>query len=971
MYDYLLDKNDAFFAISLQDHKFLGPVLVAHMLKLMSKEGWIFSIADNVFPENTEKWDDYLSPSAKKIVGLIDEISDSSLYRVLGKGKKSLAHFFDAISSDETFGNYVLAYVNRRVAKCFEIIVNEKIPVFLRDKKSNNLYLNQSLGYSEHYAKPVFRFSVTDTEAQYSLKALCNGQTLTLKCSNAVVVSNSPCIVRLDKKILRFNDIDAKKLIPFFSKDHVVIPKSAEQKYFKTFVLNTLRNSNSIVEAKGFSIVDEERNKQALLILEPSLNGRLALMLYFRYGAKDYLGHTKAQNEVVLNINGEYNFLRFARNVQWESDIKQLLLSFGLLNNQGAEYSPKGMQTEHDIVEWINRNANLLASSGIQVEQRAMQTKFYIEHFNLDLKANYVNDWFDVYGTVTLANYQFPFIMLRKNIVKGIREFLLPNGEVFIIPEVWFAKYKPLMAVAKDDGERLKVSRSAFQFINQAEVECAEAKQLKEKFEGYGTKTVCELPNDFKATLRDYQKLGLLWLQMLNNLGMGGCLADDMGLGKTIQTLAMLQYDKESAQPQTLDFNDSQLPLGRTSLLVVPTSLLFNWQREITRFTPSLSVYQFVGATRAKQLNWLASHDIVITTYGVLRNDIELLKDIPFNYVVLDESQAIKNPTSKVYRSAMLLKAKNFLSLSGTPIENSLSDLWAQLNFINRGMLGGYKKFRDEFIIPIEKEGDEASQERLKELVKPFILRRSKQDVAPELPKLSEQVVYCNLTDEQKKIYESEKSEIRNQIIGSIESGGYGQSSISIFRGLTRLRQIANHPSMIDEYASADSGKFEEVCRTIETLVEENHKVLIFSSFVKHLRIIEKYVNAQAFGYEMLIGSTRNRQQVVDRFQNDPNTQLFLISIKAGGVGLNLTAADYILVLDPWWNPAVENQAIARAHRLGQDKQVFVYRFISADTVEEKIRKLQESKLLLSGHFVENANPLSVIGQDHMLEILS
>jgi len=500
-------------------------------------------------------------------------------------------------------------------------------------------------------------------------------------------------------------------------------------------------------------------------------------------------------------------------------------------------------------------------------------------------------------------------------------------------------------------------------------VECAEAKQLKEKFEGYGIKTAYDIPTEFKATLRDYQKLGLLWLQMLNNLGMGGCLADDMGLGKTIQTLAMLQYDKESAQ--AIDGNDSNLQMVKTSLLVVPTSLLFNWQREITQFAPTLSVYQFVGATRTKQLDWLASHDIVITTYGVLRNDIELLKDIPFNYVVLDESQAIKNPTSKVYRSAMLLKAKHFLSLSGTPIENSLSDLWAQLNFINRGMLGSYKKFRDEFITPIEKEGDEESQERLKDLVKPFILRRSKQDVAPELPKLSEQVVYCNLTDEQNKIYEREKSEIRNQIIGSIESSGYGQSSISIFRGLTRLRQIANHPSMIEEYASADSGKFEEVCRTIETLVEENHKVLIFSSFVKHLRIIEKYVTAQAFGYEMLIGSTRNRQQVVDRFQNDPNTQLFLISIKAGGVGLNLTAADYILVLDPWWNPAVENQAIARAHRLGQDKHVFVYRFISADTVEEKIRKLQESKLLLSGHFVENANPLSVIGQDHMLEILS
>jgi SNF2 family DNA or RNA helicase len=354
----------------------------------------------------------------------------------------------------------------------------------------------------------------------------------------------------------------------------------------------------------------------------------------------------------------------------------------------------------------------------------------------------------------------------------------------------------------------------------------------------------------------------------------------------------------------------------------------------------------------------------------VLRNEIDLLKDVRFNFVILDESQTIKNPASKVYRSAVLLKAKHFLSLSGTPIENSLTDLWAQLNFLNRGMLGSLRSFREQFITPIEKNKDEKVQDALKRLVEPFIMRRRKQEVAPELPQLTEEVVYCNLSEEQRSIYEEEKSLVRNSILENIESVGYGQSAISILRGLTRLRQISNHPQMLEEYQHADSGKFDEVVRTIEALVEENHKVLIFSSFVKHLRIVEKQLEQTGIAYQMLVGSTTNRQQIVDGFQNNPSCHVFLISIKAGGVGLNLTAADYILVLDPWWNPAVENQAIARAHRIGQDKPVFVYRFISVGTVEEKIRRLQESKLLLSSHFVDNSNPLSAISQEQMMEIL-
>jgi SNF2 family DNA or RNA helicase len=657
--------------------------------------------------------------------------------------------------------------------------------------------------------------------------------------------------------------------------------------------------------------------------------------------------------------------------VEWEQSVRETIKSFGLLNVQGAEFYPQVVESDYELISWVNAHATSFAQNDIEIIQQIKQISYYIQGYDLDLKAKLENDWFDIYGMVKLTDFEFPFILLRKNIIKGIREYILPNGEVFVIPEEWFAKFKGLFVVGSVDGDKLVLPQSGFGFIQQAQVICPDAESLKERFANVSLAQQVAIPAGLKAQLRDYQKLGLLWLQLLYESGMGGCLADDMGLGKTIQTLAVLLHDAERRESNgNQSASNGLVQMGRTSLLVVPTSLLFNWQREVQRFAPSLSIYQFTGPNRTRSVTELVNYDIVLTTYGVLRNDIDLLKDVRFNFVVLDESQTIKNPASKVYRSAVLLKAKHFLSLSGTPIENSLTDLWAQLNFLNRGMLGSLRSFKEQFIIPIEKSKDEKVQDALKKLVEPFIMRRRKQDVAPELPALTEEIIYCNLSDEQKSIYEEEKSLVRNSIFDNIESVGYAQSAISILRGLTRLRQISNHPQMIEEYQHADSGKFDEVVRTIEALVEENHKVLIFSSFVKHLKIVQKQLSQTGIAYQMLVGSTTNRQQIVDQFQNDSECHVFLISIKAGGVGLNLTAADYILVLDPWWNPAVENQAIARAHRIGQDKPVFVYRFISVGTVEEKIRRLQENKLLLSSHFVDNSNPLSAISQEQMMEIL-
>ncbi|MFP4557781.1 MAG: DEAD/DEAH box helicase [Bacteroidales bacterium] len=959
-----------FFAVSIQEHKILGAIFTAHILKLLSKDGGIYTVADNVLLSNIDKWEQYLPKNGKEIIKLIDETSDNNLIKVTGKGKITAAKFFNQIKTDKTFSDYVYSYLQRRIFKTYQLLVVDNVPVFRKEKNFSNLYHDHLLRLYPYSGKITFKFTVTPDETKYSLSASHNGQTITLKNKNAQIICNNPCIILLKNKLLRFENIDANKLKPFFTKDFISIPKATEKKYFESFVLNTVRNQH--VVAEGFNIIEEEPTAEALLSLETKLNGELGLILYFKYNNRQYLSHNAPQNEVRLLIeNDSYTFYRFSRDAEWEEKVKDDIKSLNLINTQGSEYMPKSTESEYNLIEWINQNEELVSKKGILIEQNVHGVKFYLKKLAIDLNAKLQNDWFDVYGIIKFDDYEIPFILLKKNIIKGIREYVLPDGKVFIIPEEWFAKYKPLFIVGKVEKEKLALSRSSFGFIQQAEVDCSDAANLLKRFEKVNVANEVAIPNGLKAQLRDYQKLGLLWMQILNDCSIGGCLADDMGLGKTVQTLSVLLHnlEKNSNGEQNIPTNGIA-QMGHTSLLVVPTSLLFNWQREIRRFAPGLSVYQFTGPNRTRVITKLVNHNIVLTTYGVLRNDIDMLKDVRFNYVVLDESQTIKNPTSKVYRSALLLKAKHYLTLSGTPIENSLIDLWAHLNFLNRGMLGSLRSFREEFVIPIEK-GNEQVQKQLKRIVNPFILRRDKKEVAPELPELNEQVVFCNLSEEQKAIYDSEKSIIRNQIIENIDGLGYSQSAISILRGLTRLRQIANHPKMLDDYPACDSGKFEEITRTIETLIQENHKVLVFSSFVKHLKIVEKFLNRNEIDYQMLTGSTTNRQQKVDDFQNNPSSQVFLISIKAGGVGLNLTAADYIMVLDPWWNPAVENQAIARAHRIGQDKKVFVYRFISVGTVEEKIQRLQESKLLLSENFVNNANPLSAIGKEQIMEILS
>ncbi|HVY49589.1 MAG TPA: SNF2-related protein [Minicystis sp.] len=459
------------------------------------------------------------------------------------------------------------------------------------------------------------------------------------------------------------------------------------------------------------------------------------------------------------------------------------------------------------------------------------------------------------------------------------------------------------------------------------------ARELFQKLSNLSEIETAKKPRALKATLRPYQDAGLSWLKFIHDIGSGGVLADDMGLGKTVQTIALLLAVKQEEK-------------SIRALIVAPTSVVTNWERELARFSPTLSVALWHGADRKEQVDAVKDAEVVITSYALLRRDEEFLSKLDLGYAILDEAQHIKNPMSATAAAAKRLKAKRRLALTGTPIENRLSEIWSIFDFVSPGLLGALDRFEQRFSRPIE-AGDYKTAQRLRATIHPFILRRTKQEVAKDLPEKIETDQICDLTGEQRALYTQVAREVRDQVLGAVEREGLAKSQIHILAGLTKLRQAACDPRLLHlprEFTDEDSGKLVAVRELISNAIEGGHKVLIFSQFVQMLKIIEKAMKEDGVAYEYLDGSTKDRAERVERFQQDPTVPVFLISLKAGGTGLNLTAADTVIHFDPWWNPAVEQQATDRAHRIGQTKVVTAYRLVAAGTIEEKILQLKAKK---------------------------
>jgi superfamily II DNA or RNA helicase len=571
-------------------------------------------------------------------------------------------------------------------------------------------------------------------------------------------------------------------------------------------------------------------------------------------------------------------------------------------------------------------------------------------------------DWFELHGQVDYEGMTASVPAVLAAARKGEVFVPLDDGSFGLLPEEWLARSLRIAGLGEIDGDAVRFQPSQAALVDawlaeQPAVTWDEPfARLRDELSHFAGVTPADPPATFRGALRDYQRDALGWFAFLRRFGFGGCLADEMGLGKTVMVLAALdtrRLEREQAalaRPERSRGGERALPASRTpslpSLIVVPRSLVFNWLQEAARFAPSLRMLDATGSQRRDAFDRIGDHDVVIVTYGTLRRDIGHLKDIAFDYAILDEAQAIKNATTAAARSARLLRASHRLALSGTPVENHLGELWSLFEFLNPGLLGTATAFTGARAV--DAAGDDEMLAIIGRGLRPFILRRTKEQVASELPPRTEQTLYCDLEPAQRKIYDGLRAHYRASLLGKVERDGLGRSTLHVLEALLRLRQAACHPGLVDPtHAGGPSAKLDVLLPRLQELVEDGRKVLVFSQFTSLLALLRERLDASGLTYEYLDGRTRNREARVRAFQEGP-CPLFLISLKAGGLGLNLTAADYVFLLDPWWNPAVEAQAIDRAHRIGQKRAVFAWRLIARDTVEEKVLALQAGKRQLA-----------------------
>ncbi|MBR4215440.1 MAG: DEAD/DEAH box helicase [Bacteroidales bacterium] len=965
------------FIITVKEHRYLGYILTQHLVALAENQQ-SYNVLETVVLSDTEKYPDRYTPEQKQIAKLIDNYSDANIAKNYGGSKLKNPQDFFASKDTKYIEEYVRPAIDKKIIKILDICKASHIEIFFKDTSQKSILIDDRIDIASQKAQAVFNFERTENETHYYLTAKYKTHVINLLNKNICVLSYLPCVCIINNKLLYFDTIDAKKLLPFTTKQFVPVLKRVEPQYYEKFVKNAIAQ-NFIVEAKGFKIYLEDVEPKAVLVIEHDLQGFTVFVLKFRYKDLEFLATSK--NYIVVKFyenNGEYYFTKLIRDTDFEQETENTASEiFGSSVHDGVyklkhESNDKNLQ-EIFAINYLNDKREQLLQAGIEIEQNLFLKKYYTGKITLNMKVVNRNDWFDIFAVVKLEDIEIPFISLKYYIINDIRECTLPDGRVVILPEEWFDKYREMFLACRYDKVQNCITLKKYQYLALMNLPLEESdkeriKKLEKQLTDFEHSEKLT-PKNIAATLRPYQVTAYNWLMMMRNFGFGACLADDMGLGKTLCTLSLLAnstaYDETRTNLNELFELKSKIP----SLLLVPKSLIFNWKNEAKKFAPQIKILEYTGNNRKELIKSFHRYDIVIAAYGIIRNDIDDLEKQHFNYVILDESQYIKNSTSKTYNAIMQLSCNYRLTLTGTPLENSLTDLWSQMNFINPGLLGNFQSFKKRFVTPIEKNSNEEATEKLRKLIYPFILRRTKQQVLKDLPEKIEQVVYCEMSEQQSEIYEREKSKIRNSLLEIMEAKKLEQSPLLVIQGLTLLRQIACAPSLTIENYTGSSGKTEEIMRVMQSIVAQKHKILVFSSFVKHLELIANEMQNVGIDYAMLTGQTQNREKEVQKFNNNSDVPVFLISIKAGGTGMNLTEADYVFIIDPWWNPAVEEQAIARAHRMGQKNNVVVYRFISQNTLEEKIQKLQDKKNTLATSFVSETSLLN-LSEDEVLDII-
>ncbi|ARS38638.1 DNA helicase [Sphingobacteriaceae bacterium GW460-11-11-14-LB5] len=819
-----------------------------------------------------------------------------------------------------------------------------QIPFYLQDsKQSAAIQASTITAVDVHLLEVDLRLSVNQRDDYYEITGRLIIEGKSYELDNLVLVHQY--FVKLKDQLYLIGRLDFLRVIGFFKKQsNRLILHKTKYPEFQKVILVPLEGSihvdysylkpatKSQIEEKGFDLENEQliylSESEDYILLTPVMrygNLEIPVLSKKQIQAQDKLGN-------LFTLHRDENAeLQFIGNV-----LKQHPFFYDQETNDSFYLHRKRFLEEAWFLEafeaWRNKGIHILGFNQLKNNKLSeFQAKINIEVLS-------GTDWFETKVKVKFGKQQVALKHLHKSIRNKSKFVTLDDGTQGILPHEWIEKFAAYFNAGEVTEEAILTPKIKFASINELYEDALldgdvknELKLYKQKFEGTDSIQEVEVPKGLTATLRHYQKDGLNWLNFLDDFNFGSCLADDMGLGKTIQVLAFILSQREKVK-----YN--------TNLVVVPASLIFNWKAEVDKFAPSIKVKTIYAGERTKTTDTFDDYEIILTSYGTLLSDIRFLKDYRFNYIFLDESQLIKNPDSQRYKAVRMLQSRNKVTMTGTPIENNTFDLYGQLSFACPGLFGSKQQFADLYSTPIDQFKDSRRAEELQQKIRPFILRRTKEQVAKELPDKTEIVLYCEMGTEQREVYEANKKEIQDFILGKQEDE-LPKSSMHVLKSITTLRQICNSAALL-----ADGKSYLQASSKIDVLMEQieskagNHKILVFSQFVTMLDLIKKQLESRGIKYEYLTGQTRKRAEVVSSFQQNADIPVFLISLKAGGTGLNLTEADYVYLVDPWWNPAVENQAIDRAYRIGQHKNVMAVRLICPDTIEEKIMKLQATK---------------------------
>lgn len=825
------------------------------------------------------------------------------------------------------------------------IVKNPKqIPFYLQDsKQSAAIQASTITSVGVHLLEVDLRLCVNQRDDYYEITGRLIIEGKSYELDNLVLVHQY--FVKLKDQLYLIGRLDFLRVIGFFKKQsNRLILHKTKYAEFQKVILVPLEGSihvdysylkpatKSQIEEKGFDLENEQliylSESEDYILLTPVMrygNLEIPVLSKKQIQAQDKLGN-------LFTLHREENAeLQFIGNV-----LKQHPYFYDQETNDSFYLHRKRFLEEAWFLEafevWRNKGIHILGFNQLKNNKLSeFQAKINIEVLS-------GTDWFETKVKVKFGKQQVALKHLHKSIRNKSKFVTLDDGTQGILPHEWIEKFAAYFSAGEVTQDAILTPKIKFASINELYEDALldgdvqnELKLYKQKFEGTDSIQEVEVPKGLTATLRHYQKDGLNWLNFLDDFNFGSCLADDMGLGKTIQVLAFILSQREKVK-------------HNTNLVVVPASLIFNWKAEVEKFAPSIKVKTIYAGERTKTTDTFDDYEIILTSYGTLLSDIRFLKDYRFNYIFLDESQLIKNPDSQRYKAVRMLQSRNKVTMTGTPIENNTFDLYGQLSFACPGLFGSKQQFADLYSTPIDQFKDSRRAEELQQKIRPFILRRTKEQVAKELPDKTEIVLYCEMGAEQREVYEANKKEIQDFILGKQEDE-LPKSSMHVLKSITTLRQICNSAALL-----ADGKSYLQASSKIDVLMEQieskagKHKILVFSQFVTMLDLIKKQLENRGIKYEYLTGQTRKRAEVVSSFQQNADIPVFLISLKAGGTGLNLTQADYVYLVDPWWNPAVENQAIDRAYRIGQHKNVMAVRLICPDTIEEKIMKLQATK---------------------------